>query len=664
MPRSIPASATELAARPAAVAPAASAQAARVAGVGELARFVLHRKSALIGLVCFGLVLALAILAPVISPYDPLKQEITNGLRPPAWVSDGSMAHPLGTDVLGRDIASRLLWGARNSLLISISAVLLGSSLGFVVGLISGFFGGWVDAVLMRLSDIQLAFPFVLFAIAVLSVSLERTPVLLIAVLGLTTWMVYARIVRSRVLSEREKDYARAAKGLGASQARVLVRYIVPNVWQVLPAIAMLSLGFLIIVESLLSFLALGLTPPTPSWGSMLADGRQYMLVSPWLPLFPGLAIVATVLTVNLAADGLTDYFDPKLAYGQFRRVMLPRRSPPTTLGAAPLLRVRGLTTVFPLEHATIRAVKDVSFDLERGQVLGIVGESGSGKSVLALSIIQLLDAPGILTSGEILFGGQDLARIGDREIRAVRGRKLGMIFQTPGTSLNPVLTVGFQMTETLGQHRKLIGEAAISAAANGLELVGIGDPNRVLKAYPFQLSGGMQQRVMIALAMSCEPELLIADEPTTALDVTTQAQLLDHLDKLRQRLGTSIIFITHDIALLADFADVIMVMYAGQVCEIGPRDRVIQTPRHPYTQALLNSVSRADVLPTSRLNAIPGDPPDPTEVPAGCPFASRCPHAMAICWDVNPEMTVIDPTHQAACHLLTSRQDSVAIPN
>jgi peptide/nickel transport system permease protein len=573
------------------------------------------------------------------------------------------MAHFLGTDPLGRDIASRLLWGARNSLFISISAVLIASSLGFVIGVVSGFFGGWVDAVLMRLSDIQLAFPFVLFAIAVLGVSLERTPPLLIAVLGLTTWMVYARVVRSRVLSEREKDYARAAKGLGASQARVVVRYIVPNVWQVLPVIAMLSLGFLIIVESLLSFLALGLTPPTPSWGSMLADGKQYMLVSPWLPLFPGLAILMTVLAVNLAADGLTDYFDPKMTYGHFRRVALPVRSPLKALAAAPLLRVRGLTTIFPLQHGTIRAVKDVSFDLERGQVLGIVGESGSGKSVLALSIVQLLDAPGIVTCGEILFAGRDLARISNRELAAIRGRKLAMIFQNPGTSLNPVLTVGFQMTETLGQNLKLIGDDAIRAAVKGLDSVGIGDPNRVLKAYPFQLSGGMQQRVMIALAMTSQPELLIADEPTTALDVTTQAQLLDHLDVLRQELGTSIIFITHDIALLADFADVIMVMYAGQVCEIGPRDQVIKTPRHPYTQALLNAISRADVLPTSRLNAIPGEPPDPSGVPAGCPFANRCPHAMAVCWGANPEMTVIDPTHQAACHLL-GRHDNVATSN
>jgi len=608
----------------------------------------------LIGLLSFAGILALAVLAPVISPYDPLKQDIANGLKPPAWNAGGSFVHPLGTDSLGRDIASRLLWGARNSLLISISAVLLGSSIGFVLGLLSGFFGGWVDAVLMRVSDIQLAFPFVLFAIAVLGVSLERPPVLLIAVLGLTSWMVYARVVRSRVLSEREKDYVKAARSLGAGQARVLLKYIVPNVWQVVPVIAMLSLGFLIIVESLLSFLALGLTPPTPSWGSMLAEGRQYMLVSPWMPLFPGLAIVGTVLAVNLAADGLTDYFDPKLAKGQFRRVRLLGAWTANEQAGDSLLKVHALNTIFPLEGATIRAVKDVSFEVERGRVLGIVGESGSGKSVLALSIIQLLDAPGVVASGQILMNGQDLVRISDREIGAIRGKRIGMIFQNPGASLNPVLTIGFQLNETLVQHRKLSGAAARRAAVRALALVGIGDPERLLKAYPFQLSGGMQQRVMIALAMSCEPDVLIADEPTTALDVTTQAQLLDRLDDLRLRLSTSIIFITHDIALLADFADTIMVMYAGQVCEIGARDRVIRTPRHPYTQALLNSVTRTDALGTKRLNAIPGDPPDPSELPPGCPFANRCPHAMDICWQANPTLTMVESAHHAACYLLT----------
>jgi oligopeptide/dipeptide ABC transporter ATP-binding protein len=287
---------------------------------------------------------------------------------------------------------------------------------------------------------------------------------------------------------------------------------------------------------------------------------------------------------------------------------------------------------------------------------LGIVGESGSGKSTLGLSIIQLLDAPGRVVNGQILFQGKDLTRIGDHEMRQVRGKHVGMIFQNPGSSLNPVLSVGYQLRETLQRHHTLSDEVATRRAQEALEAVGIADLQRVLRAFPFELSGGMQQRVMIALAMSCEPELLIADEPSTALDVTTQVQLLDRLDEMRKKTGTSIIFITHDIALLADFADVFMIMYAGQVCEMGQRKQVIEAPQHPYTKALLDSVARTDVPGNQRLAAIPGDPPDPSEVPPGCPFAPRCPRVMPICREANPGIMTLGAGHTVACHLLTAK--------
>ena len=622
----------------------------------SLTLFLLRRKSALIGLVASMVIVLVAIFAPMISPHDPLEHNIPKMFLPPIWEKGGNPEHLLGTDALGRDLLSRLIWGARYSLVISVLSVLIGSSLGFVLGLISGFFGGFVDTILMRLGDIQLAFPFVLFAIAVLAVAPERTEVQLALVMGIANWIVYARLVRSRVLSEKEKDYARAAKALGASPLRVLVRYVLPNSWQVVPVIGMLQLGSFVVVESLLSFLGLGLTPPTPSWGAILSDGRQYMVISAWMPLFPGLAIMITVLSINLAADGLTDFFDPKLGKGGFRRFALPWLTKDKTQ-PLPLLKVHDLTTVYPTQDKVVQAVKKVSFNLQRGQILGIVGESGSGKSTLGLSIIQLLDAPGRVVSGEIMFDGKDLARISDGEMQRIRGKKVGMIFQNPGSSLNPVLTVGFQVTETLMQHHRFQSREAEEAAQKALEAVGIADPQRVLRAFPFELSGGMQQRVMIALAMSCEPALLIADEPTTALDVTTQVQLLDRLDELRRKTGTSIIFITHDIALLADFADVLMIMYAGQICELGPRERVIEAPQHPYTKALLDSVARTDVPGTARLASIPGDPPDPSEVPPGCPFVPRCPSAMAICWEVNPGATTVGSTHVAACHLLTAAQ-------
>ncbi|HZH07273.1 MAG TPA: ABC transporter ATP-binding protein, partial [Lautropia sp.] len=284
----------------------------------------------------------------------------------------------------------------------------------------------------------------------------------------------------------------------------------------------------------------------------------------------------------------------------------------------------------------------------------------GSGKSTLGLSIIQLLDAPGRVARGEILFRGQDLARVGNMQMAAIRGAKIGMIFQDPGASLNPVLTVAAQLDETLRRHRKLRPAQARQVARQALAAVHIADPDRVLRAYPFQLSGGMQQRVMIALAMASAPDLLILDEPTSALDVTTQAQLLDELASLRERIGASMVFISHDIALLSGIADTIVVMYAGQVCEIGPRDQVIETPQHPYTRALLNAVERVSISGSSRLATIPGDPPDPTNVPPGCPFAPRCPFAMPVCTEINPPAIIVGPGHSAACHLLIPDRPAV----
>lgn len=617
-----------------------------------------RRKTSLAGLTGLSIVAFIAAFAPVIVPHDPLAQDITSVLQPPFWAEGGSLDHPLGTDPVGRDVASRLAYGARNSLAIAFSAALIGSVLGLVTGLVAGFFGGWVDTLLMRFGDMQLAFPFILLAITILGVISERTTVHLILVLGIPGWILYARVVRSRVLAEREKDYVTAARAVGAGRPRILARYVLPSVWQVVPVIFMLDLGFLVIIESTLSFLGFGLTPPTPSWGSLLADGREFMVVSPWLPVLPGLALMFTVLSLNLTADGLADVLDPKLAKGTFRRhvLRLPSRYDPVVDERKPLLEVRDLVVEFPLADSVVRAVRGVTFDLERGQTLGIVGESGSGKSVTALSIIQLLDAPGRVTDGRILLDGQDVTRIGDKAMAALRGTHVGMIFQNPSSSLNPVLTIGFQLTEAIRRHGGISQEAAQKTARDALLSVGIGNPEHVLRRYPFQLSGGMNQRVMIALAMVAQPDLLIADEPTTALDVTTQAQILEQLREITRRSNTSLILITHDIALVAEYADVILVMYAGQVAEVGPVPAVISDPKHPYTQALLESVPRAEAAVGERLQVIPGELPDPTTVPGGCPFAPRCPFVMDVCRDVNPSQFEIDPGRTAACHLWSPR--------
>jgi peptide/nickel transport system permease protein len=639
----------------------------------HLVRRLLKRKTFVVGATALVIIISIAAFSPLLAPHDPLQQDLSRSLAPPLWVEGGSWDHPLGADTLGRDVASRLMYGARNSLAIALFAVLLSAILGLVAGLSAGFSRSWWDSALMRLGDMQLAFPFILLAIIVLGVITERNVIHLILVLGIPGWILYARVVRSRVLAERDKDYVTAAKSIGAGRTRQIRKYVLPSVWMVVLVIAMLDFGFIILVEATLSFLGFGLTPPTPSWGAMLAEGRRNMIVAPWLSIFPGLAIMFTVLAINLTADGAADVLDPKLKRGLFRRVRQkgPSEKPsPVRPGGSghatereaidaagepttpTLLDVRDLSVEFPLEDRVLKAVRHVSFQVDRGETLGIVGESGSGKSVSASAIIQLIDTPGRVTSGAVLFEGRDLTRLSDAEMAQLRGSRLGMVFQNPSASLNPVISIGSQMVETIKQHHRVSASEAKEMAGRALHDVGIGDPRHVLSQYPFQLSGGMNQRVMIAMAMLARPDLLIADEPTTALDVTTQAQVLEQLREITQVYDTALILITHDIALVREYADSIVVLYAGQVCETGPVESVIRHPQHPYTKALLESVPRADLEPGERLTAIPGELPDATVVPRGCPFAPRCRFTMGVCQETNPALEAVGSGRVAACHL------------
>jgi peptide/nickel transport system permease protein len=619
-------------------------------------RQLLRRKPALVGLLLFAAIVLVALFAPVAAPHDPIEQDLSKSLQPPFWVEGGSSENPLGTDANGRDLASRLIYGARYSLAISIGAAIIGSVLGLLTGLVAGFFGRWLDSALMRLGDIQLAFPFILLAIAILGISPDRSPLQLTLVMGIPGWIIYARVVRSRVLAERKKDYVSAARALGARNRRLLFSYVLPSVWQGVLVIALLDVGYLVIVESTLSFLGFGVPPPQPSWGGILAEGRQFMVVNPWLPLLPGVAILLTVLSINLVADGLGDVLEPRTSGGTFRR-RLPHPLPVDDKAKARgdgqrLLSVRDVSVDFPVGQQTIHAVRGVSFDVGRGEILGIVGESGSGKSVTAQALISLLDPPGRVIRGEIVFDGKDLSRAPEREVAELRGSRISFIFQNPASSLNPVLTIGYQMAETITRNSQAGRQEAQREARDALMAVGIGNPDQVLRQYPFQLSGGMNQRVMIAMSIAAKADLLIADEPTTALDVTTQAQILEQLKDLNRRLDTSLILITHDIALLSEYADRILVMYSGQVCEVGPAEEVINDPRHPYTQALIASVPRVDIAEDEELTAIGGELPDPTSVPQGCPFATRCPEVMDVCWDVDPAHARIGTNHTAACHL------------
>ncbi|GGE20234.1 peptide/nickel transport system ATP-binding protein/oligopeptide transport system ATP-binding protein [Gemmobacter megaterium] len=320
--------------------------------------------------------------------------------------------------------------------------------------------------------------------------------------------------------------------------------------------------------------------------------------------------------------------------------------------GAQPVLDVRGLKTVFRTRGGLIHAVNDVSFSLRPGELLGVVGESGSGKSVTMMSLLGLLPSPPAQNAGgQVMFEGKDLLKVSASELRAVRGGRIGFIFQDPMTSLNPVFTVGYQIMEPLRKHMGLDKERARKRAAELLDLVGIPDAARRLKDYPHQFSGGMRQRVMIAIALACDPKVLIADEPTTALDVTIQAQILELVRDLRQKLGMAIVWITHDLGVIAGIADRVMVMYGGQVVEMAPVKELFARPRHPYTQALLQTIPSLHGPRGDRLRTIDGQPPILRKAPSACPFMSRCRHAVPMCGLENPARRTLTPGHDVACH-------------
>ncbi|MGZ3743272.1 MAG: ABC transporter ATP-binding protein [Pseudobdellovibrionaceae bacterium] len=314
-----------------------------------------------------------------------------------------------------------------------------------------------------------------------------------------------------------------------------------------------------------------------------------------------------------------------------------------------PVLSVRNLETTFKSKQGPIRAVNKVSYDIYKGQTLGIVGESGCGKSVTSFSLMRLIEPPGKISGGEVLLKGRNLLTLSEKEMEEVRGGEMAIIFQEPMTALNPVLTIGYQMDEQIKRHMKLLPKEAKDRAIEMLSLVGIPSPADRYSSYPHQLSGGMRQRVMIAMALSCNPSFLIADEPTTALDVTIQAQILELFQSLQEKLHMTVQFITHDLGVISEVSDHVLVMYGGQACEKAPTQELFSRPHHPYTAALIESRPRLGHR-VNRLKTIEGSVPAPMDLPAGCPFQNRCPRAKAECLIHKPPMTNIGPDHEVAC--------------
>jgi peptide/nickel transport system ATP-binding protein len=324
------------------------------------------------------------------------------------------------------------------------------------------------------------------------------------------------------------------------------------------------------------------------------------------------------------------------------------------------LLEVNDLHVSFPTEDGLVKAVDGVSFSVARGETLGVVGESGSGKSVSFLTVMGLINKDQAQITGEVLFKGQDLLKLPADEMRAIQGEEIAMIFQDPLTALNPVIKVGYQISEMFTQHRKVSKKEAFEESIALLDLVGIPKPRERAKQYPHEFSGGMRQRAMIAMALALNPDLLIADEPTTALDVTVQAQILDLIDKVQDEFNASVVIVTHDLGVVAEHCDNIMVMYAGRVAEYGEREDIYYNAHHPYTWGLLGSISRLDQDRRERLQPIRGLPPSLIYVPPGCPFNPRCPYVMDICKTEIPPLLPSDGHHASACHLTLAEKERI----
>jgi len=590
-----------------------------------------------------GLILLAALAAPLLPLADPIRQDIAHRL---AGALPGS---PLGRDEFGRDVLSRLIWGARTSLSVAFASALIAGAFGTLLGLIGGWFKGLGELLAVRSMDVILCFPPVLLALLVVTLMGPGAGTLIL-VLSVLYLPGFVRVTYAEVLSARAHDYVEAVRALGAPAPRILLRTVLPNV--VGPVLVQLSLAVAsaVVLESGLSFLGLGVVPPAPSWGLMIRGARATMDQAPMLLFWPCAVLTLTILAMNLLCDALRDAVDPRTsgARSRLRAVdrllpgLLPRREPtPPTV-----LEVRGLTVEIDTPRGPIRPVQDVSFDVRGGETLAIVGESGSGKSVTTTALMGLLPPVARVVNGEAWFGETELLRLPEPEMRKLRGGRMAMVFQDPMSSLNPVYRTGAQVAEAIRAHQKVSADAAWKQAEALFRRVGIADPERRMRAYPHEMSGGMRQRVMIAMALANRPQLLICDEPTTALDVTVQAQILDLLAELQRETGTAIVFITHSLGVVAEIAQRVAVMYAGQVVEQGSVEEVFREPLHPYTRALLAAVPEGDTQPAG----IPGVVPPPHAFPEGCRFAPRCPHAIPACSSAPLALDLAAPGHTVRC--------------
>ncbi|MFD5118047.1 dipeptide/oligopeptide/nickel ABC transporter permease/ATP-binding protein [Streptomyces sp. NPDC058385] len=604
-------------------------------------------------------VVLMALFAPLLAPHDPLDQQSqTDGTGHP------SGSHWMGQDSLGRDILSRLMYGARWSLAIGLGATLLALVVGAVLGAIAATSRKAVDETLMRCLDVVMAFPGIALAAVLVAVFGGGIPVLICAIAFLFTPPV-ARVVRANVLDQYGEDYVTAERVIGARTPHIVLRHVAVNCAAPVLVFCTVQVAEAIVFEASLSFIGAGVRPPDPSWGSVIADGKNMVLIGGWwATVFPGLLMLLTVLALNILSEGVSDAWAAPAARdvsgAEADRLEAPKPGSGTVLELPglteaatrlrsrarplpegdPVLQVTDLAIGFDARHGGVDIVDGITFDVRPGEVLGLVGESGCGKSLTALTVMGL-EPKGARIRGRVTFDGQELIGRSMGARRRLLGHDMAMIYQDALSSLNPAMTVRSQL-------KQVVRRGGRRTPAELLSLVGL-DPERTLRSYPHELSGGQRQRVLIAMALSRSPKLIVADEPTTALDVTVQAQVIELLLRLREELGFALILVSHDLALVADVTDRVVVMYGGQIVETGVTADLVEAPTHHYTRGLLGSVLSLETA-ADRLTQIRGVVPSPADFPAGCRFADRCPMASEVCRTTAPDL-LGGRRHASACH-------------
>ena len=544
------------------------------------------------------LIVLAAIFAPLLTSYNPNAVSVLNVLQGPG------AGHLLGTDGAGRDVWARLLYGARYTLAGALLATVVAAILGITSGLVAGYYGKWFEAASSWVTTLLMALPGIvvlLAARAVLGPSLWTVMI----IFGVLLAPAFYRLVYAAVSGVRNELFVDAARVSGVSDFRIIGRHILTVVRAPIIIQGSIVFGIAIAVQVGLDFLGFG-DQSIPTWGNMLNDGFTNLYRDPQLVVWPGLAIVLTTVALTLFANALRDELEQSARPRSRRRAVAAATATapegpdsdtiaheaPNPSAQAPLLDVEGLAVGYPQPDGSVtRVVDNVSLDIRRGEVHGLIGESGSGKTQTAWSVLRLLPAGGEILQGSIRFDGEDLSRVSDAKMRDIRGGRIAYIPQEPMSNLDPSFTIGTQLTEPM---RIKLGVSKSEAKARALKLlgqVGIPNPERTFASYPHELSGGMAQRVLIAGAVSCEPDLVIADEPTTALDVTIQAEILDLLRELQRELGVTILIVTHNFGVVADLCDRVSVMQKGRIVETGPARSVFADPQHPYTRSLFDAI-------------------------------------------------------------------------